>query len=163
MENSIQRARTGKLILGLFAVSLLASVLGACAAGVGDPCVPEKIPSSVDNVNGENVTVYGFVKGESYIEAGSVQCQTRVCGVFNLVGDPSGKCQNATSQGGKCPDQATIDQHVYCTCRCAAPSKDFATCTCPSGFECVEALSQGEIGVRGSYCVKSGTFASTAR
>jgi hypothetical protein len=103
-----------------------------CATGVGDPCVPEQIPEG------------GFDENEAYIETSSVQCETRVCGVFKFEGDPRQQ------------DQRIVEDRIYCTCRCKAPSKEFATCECPDDFECVEVLELGGKGVRGSYCVRRG-------
>jgi hypothetical protein len=150
----------GKTFSSVIVLAILCTV-AACTAGVGDPCLPEMIPEATvkDKTSGVDTKVYGFVNGERYIESASVQCATRVCGVFNLTGDPRESCNAAASQGFVCPTDKEIDDKVYCTCRCKAPDKRFATCTCPSGFDCIEALTQGDPGVRGSYCIKSGTFA----
>jgi hypothetical protein len=157
--NNYKKAGSTNQALMLFAVvSLLGILYGGCTSGVGDPCEPEVIPATKDS---KGVNVKGFVKGEYYIEAGSVQCQTRVCGVFNLQGDPSDKCIGTPEN--PCPSRAEVDAKVYCTCRCKAPDSRFATCTCPSGFQCEEILTKGEVGVRGNYCVKAGTFGNVAR
>lgn len=138
-------------IVGLF-------VIQGCASGVGDPCMPEQIPSSKQK--GSDDLVYGYDSSEVYIEASSVQCETRVCGVFQLNGNPSPDCQEEKKKvrATICPSPEEIDKRVYCTCRCKAPDKRFATCDCPSGYECKEVLTKGDSGTRGSYCVKSGTL-----
>jgi hypothetical protein len=46
---------------------------------------------------------------------------------------------------------------VYCTCRCESGNSKFASCSCPSGYDCTPVLEQGSVGVRGSYCVRSDT------
>ena len=43
---------------------------------VGAPCLPEQVPET------------GFDDREAYIESSSVQCETRVCIVYHLKGDP---------------------------------------------------------------------------
>ncbi len=56
------------------------------------------------------------------------------------------------------------DKSVYCSCRCAdingqKPS-DQVFCDCPDGFTCsqlVTSIGQGNEGLTGSYCIKSGT------
>jgi hypothetical protein len=118
--------------LCLFGLLLLVSA--GCATGVGDPCQPEQIPEG------------GFAETEAYIETSSVQCETRVCGVFKFVGDP------------RTADRRVVEDKIYCTCRCKAPDPDFAVCDCPDDFECQEVLDLGGPGVRGSYCVRRGQW-----
>jgi hypothetical protein len=157
------------LLLFLVAINLGGTLLSACASddddnndnndGVGDQCLPTIIPVTVDQ---EGVVREGFVTGESYIETGSVQCETGVCGIFNLTGNPSPTCTPYSSQGGTCPSQAMIEAKVYCTCRCNAPTDSkLATCTCPKRYECAEVLELGDADVRGSYCVKTGSLVNS--
>ncbi len=145
--------------LCLVAVSWLAAGLAGCnTPDVGAPCLPEQVPSD------------GFQMSEAYIESSSVQCATRVCMVYHLQGDPregcmppTGVCDPATSKvpcPPTCSDQKMRDDRVYCTCRCDAGNSAFATCKCPDGFSCQPVLEQGGPGVRGSYCVRNGTFTS---
>lgn len=110
------------------------AVAVGCGIGVGDPCIPEKVPPD------------GFAKTETYLETNSGQCESRVCGVFFFEGDPSGQLT----------DQSEVEDKIYCTCRCQAPNEDFATCECPKGFECQKILGIGGPGVQGSYCVRRG-------
>lgn len=117
----------------------LAIVSGCTGPAVGDPCMPEQIPEG------------GFVENEAYIEAGSVQCETRVCLVYRLSGDPRN-----VGQDDDAPTQAQVDERVFCSCRCNAGNSDFATCDCPSGFTCREILTLGDEGFRGSYCIREG-------
>ena len=126
----------------LLAAPLLLACLQACATpAVGAPCLPEQIPES------------GFDPREAYIESSSVQCETRVCMVYRLDGDPQKGC--APTDMKKCPDKTEVERSVYCTCRCDSGSTGFAECECPDGFSCVEVLNKGGPGVRGGYCVRN--------
>lgn len=147
-------------VLGLLAavsVTLAMTAVGCSTPAVGDPCLPEQVPES------------GFDDKEAYIESSSVQCQTRVCIVFRLKGDPRRDCvpraANPNCEADDpscaevvCPSQKDIDERVYCTCRCDSGESGFAECECPDGYSCFPVLEQGGPGVRGSYCVKNGTF-----
>jgi hypothetical protein len=139
-------------------LSIALALAHACATpAVGDPCLPEQVP---DN---------GFADNESYVESGSVQCETRVCLVYELGGDPREGCvpkgdPSCIPGAGKscepvvrCPDQQEIDEHVYCTCRCKADGTGLDTCECPTGYVCTEVLEQGDRGIRGDYCVLAKT------
>ena len=125
-------------------------VMAGCATPpVGAPCLPEQIPES------------GFSAKEAYIESSSVQCETRVCLVYQLAGDPRDTCEASTTDPERiCAEKSEVAERVYCTCRCDSQGSGFGECECPSGFSCVEVLSQGDRGVRGSYCVKSETATS---
>lgn len=125
-------------------VSVVVGALGiGCAAPpVGDPCTPESVPEG------------GFVPTEAYLETSSVQCQTRVCMVYKLEGDPRPGCTAPT----RCPSDQDIQDRVYCTCRCRAPGDSNAKlCDCPDGYQCEDILTLGGPGVQGGYCVKSST------
>ena len=138
----------------------LTSMAGACSTpAVGAPCLPEQVPET------------GFDDREAYIESSSVQCETRVCIVFRLTGDPRPGCVAKPADmncdptkttncdpGIKCSDPAEIEERVYCSCRCNSSDTGFAECECPDGFSCVDLLEQGGPGVRGGYCVRNGTF-----
>ncbi len=139
--------------LGTF---VAAAVLWGCSTpAVGAPCLPEQIPED------------GFDEREAYVESSSVQCETRVCLVFKLKGDPrkecltrAPRCPNGPDDTCKeitCATEADVEEAVYCSCRCDSGGTGFAECECPSGYSCVEVLEQGGPGVRGSYCVKSST------
>jgi len=138
----------------LLTVSCLAVLVGACAEPpVGAPCLPEQVPE------------FGFDDREAYVESSSVQCETRVCLVYELDGDPRDGCIatmcGATEEGckeRKCSDPVEVDKRIYCSCRCDAPSDDFAECDCPDGFSCTPVLRKGGAGVQGSYCVKTSTL-----
>jgi hypothetical protein len=113
----------------------------------------------------------GYGEAETVIETGSTQCATGACVVYRLAGDPKKPC------GKKNDDRACLDlkswsdalaseeeiaKRVYCSCRCDAPDGDPGElCTCKSGFSCVPALFHAAPGVRGSYCLKDGTFVGT--
>jgi len=126
-------------------VLVLGALAGGCAApAVGDPCTPESVPEG------------GFVPTEAYLETSSVQCETRVCMVYKLEGDPRPGCTTG------CPTDSEIRDRVYCTCRCRAPGASNAKlCDCPDGYVCEDVLSLGGPGVQGGYCVKSNTVSST--
>ena len=136
--------------VALFVASLLACVvigvaLGGCSTpAVGDPCLPEQIPET------------GFDPREAYLESYSVQCETRVCMVFHLDGDPTCPEGQSTPEH-KCAMASLVDDSVYCTCRCDSGGTGFAECECPDGFSCVEVLSRGGAGVKGGYCVNNKT------
>lgn len=134
---------------------VVAALAGGCSTpDVGAPCLPEQIPEN------------GFDPSEAYIETSSVQCETRVCLVYELEGDPSEDCVPQTCadpldtecQAVVCPTQEEIDARIYCSCRCKAPSAEFAECECPDGYTCEEVLQEGGPGVAGSYCVNSNTL-----
>ena len=144
----------------LLGSALMSSFMFGCSTpAVGAPCLPEQIPEE------------GFADQEAYIESSSVQCETRVCIVFRLRGDPREGCvpmmANCNPSDPNCaPDKycATpqdVEKRVYCTCRCNSADTGFAECECPDGFTCVDVLEQGGPGVRGGYCVKNGTFTSS--
>lgn len=137
------------------ALTMLGLVAAACAEeGVGDPCTPEAIP-----IKGGN---YGFEASESYIEASSVQCRSRLCIVRNLDNGtggmipadprPQGVCETNGSRPG-CVPQGEVNNSVYCTCKCGGP-KTSEQCDCPEPFQCREILTLGGDGIRGSYCVR---------
>jgi hypothetical protein len=140
---------------------LVIGLMGCSTPAVGAPCLPEQVPST------------GFDPSEAYIESSSVQCETRVCLVYQLSGDPRlDSCKPAGSVppctemdkakcppvGATCADKTETERRVYCSCRCDAGDTGFAECACPDGFKCHKILEQGGPGVRGSYCVRAGTF-----
>ena len=127
--------------VGLVAVALLS---GCPSPGVGDPCVPEQIPTD------------GYSESEAYIESSSVQCKTRVCMSYLFDGDPRDCEQLTGAEQLACMEE--VEKHIYCTCRCYSGGTGFEECDCPSGFQCVQVLEQGGPGVRGGYCVRNGTF-----
>lgn len=138
----------------------LVGLTGCSTPAVGAPCLPEQVPET------------GFDETEAYIETSSVQCETRVCMVYQLKGAPRGsadcvepsQCRVCVAGDMDCvPDvccasDEDVDERVYCTCRCDAPEGDFAECSCPTGFTCAQVLEQGNAGVRGKYCVRDGTI-----
>jgi hypothetical protein len=123
---------------------LLAACLLACSTpAVGAPCLPEQVPAN------------GFDPRESYIESSSVQCESRVCVVYKLAGDPRESCNPA--QNPNCADPAEVEESVYCTCRCDSFGQSDNDCDCPSGYRCTRLLTNGDLGVNGKYCIKSQT------
>jgi hypothetical protein len=132
--------------------------IGCTDEGVGDPCTPETVPC---DRNGENC---GYKASESYIEATSVQCRSRLCLVHKLdngtegmvASDPRNVC-SADNDADDCVDVEDLNKSVYCTCRCGVPSNvntKLDLCSCPDDFECREILNLGGSGIIGSYCVR---------
>jgi hypothetical protein len=126
-----------------------ALALGCTGSNVGDPCIPDNVPSD------------GFQASESYIETQSVQCRTRVCLVYNFRGDPNDTpdTTGCTPGSGTCVTENQVADGIYCSCRCAIPddvSSSTPTCDCPSDFECRELVDVEGAGpgARGSYCVR---------
>jgi hypothetical protein len=83
------------------------------------------------------------------------------------AGSGGAKCQPGETDGscvlGQCTDR-TADKAVYCSCRCAnidGATNDGANyCKCPDGFACtqlVTSIGQGDTGLTGAYCIKTGT------
>jgi hypothetical protein len=99
----------------------------------------------------------GFVESEAYIESSSVQCETRVCLVDHLAGDPRESCEDQAN-AMSCATPEEIEKRVYCSCRCDSDDTGLAECECPSGFACAPVLKQGGAGVRGGYCVRKSSL-----
>ena len=135
---------TRSVFMQVLPTTFLLLALGGCEArGIGDPCIPESIPSD------------GFAPSEVYVETSSVQCRTRTCMVFRLDGNPS--CETGVA-GCVNPDAPVTDQNsadrVFCSCRCSATGDvNTPLCACTEGYHCVNVLTVGGVGVQGGYCV----------
>jgi hypothetical protein len=135
---------------GFLVVMAFVTLMTGCEQpGVGDPCVPEQIPSG------------GFLAGETYVEVNSVQCRTRACVVRDFRGgDPTNidgeTCDREVSNDPYCFTRDELEEAIYCSCRCSASGDSSApTCACPSGFYCQdEVLTIGDEGVVGGYCIR---------
>jgi len=142
---------------------LLGAVGGACdaphdaaaklAVGVGDECLQ---PAALAPEG-------GYDRSSVFVETGSVQCQTGVCLVYHLRGDPNpetcvvaDECNDpetaAACAQARCVEPEQVNDHVYCSCRCDGEDG----CACPSGFSCEESLEWDEVE---SYCVRERTVA----
>src|SRR6185312_12198775 len=101
-----------------------------------------------------------------------VQCRTRVCMVYHLLGNPectagvtdncpppagpTNPCINGTTSlciEADNPDLVQIEDvspdRVFCTCRCSASgNSSLPLCQCTDGFRCVPDTDPG-----GGYCV----------
>ena len=123
---------------GLALVGFLLLGGGCGVSGVGDPCVPEAVPTN------------GFTPSEVYVESSAVQCRTRTCLVYHLTGNPENICP---PEGGGTPgcvdDNALIPgvelspssiNRVFCSCRCRpdASAPNLPTCGCSDGFSCAD-------------------------
>jgi hypothetical protein len=107
---------------------------------LGAACLPEAIPES------------GFDPRVASVEMRSDQCQSEVCLVYALEGDPRPECE--ASEDHLCPTPAEIERAIYCSCRCDAPEGDPGPlCDCTDGFTCTPTLDDAPPGIRGSYCV----------
>ena len=122
---------------------LLFLAAGCVGSPIGDPCAPESIPPG------------GFDPREIYLETSSVQCRTRVCMVYRLDGNPESICERGDPP--PCLQQATVNNQVYCSCRCSVPAGGQANtplCDCAEGYTCVDDIvTTGGAGVQGGYCV----------
>ena len=64
--------------------------------------------------------------------------------------------------GGVPEAPSTVEESVYCSCRCASkPGDDRPLCDCPSRYSCVEVFGgdivNGDESRSGGYCVKDDT------
>jgi hypothetical protein len=151
-----------------------AALAGCEPGGVGDPCIPDAEYST---------TFSPFSIKEVYFEVQSMTCETRVCLVNHfqgrvscplgqsdstsepacyLPGTPEGEV--GTRVEGPVPAwdlDRPPERSVYCSCRCDGPDPGARYCECPSGYACTElapeGISETKQGLKGSYCVKSGT------
>ncbi|MDB4977434.1 MAG: hypothetical protein JWN48_5775 [Myxococcaceae bacterium] len=149
----------------LIRIAFALASLGAIACtdeGIGDPCIPETIPCNADG------TGCGYKASESYIEASSVQCRSRLCLVYKLdngtqgdiPSDPRVLCTgNAAKDKAGCLTDDQLLKSVYCTCRCdsGGVKTKQELCSCDSGFTCETILNLGGPGIVGKYCVRSST------
>jgi hypothetical protein len=90
-----------------------------------------------------------------------------VTGPLNSAGQPVDAVAGK-SVPPQCTER-TKDQTVYCSCRCAdinGTQNGGNFCTCPDGFTCTQLVSsisaQGDQGLTGAYCIKSGTAFDSA-
>jgi hypothetical protein len=117
---------------------------------VGDACLPAATPER------------GFDDRETYVETRSAQCETEACLVYRLRGHPGPDCQADRDAGVYCATEDELDKRAYCSCRCDAPAGDPGElCECGNGFSCIPVLEDGPPGIRGSYCVRNGTFTAS--
>jgi hypothetical protein len=128
------------------------------ATAIGERCLP-KVPTD------------SFQETEIYVETGATDCETGVCLVDHLQGDPTPGCKEGPTDcpaedGGvgpcyplrHCADPAEADKRVYCSCRCDGPGVDpKQLCNCADGFMCIDVLQDGPEALRGSYCVRDGS------
>lgn len=123
---------------------------------VGAACLPATAPAEFDD-------------REAYVETPSQQCATGACLVYRMIGNVDPECEGCkTSADFQCVDdggvrhcatEEEIEKRAYCSCRCDRPAGDPGPlCECADGFGCIEVLEDGPPGIRGSYCVREGTF-----
>jgi hypothetical protein len=162
MARSVTMRKTGALRSVIAIATMVAPLFGGCAVrGIGDPCVPEVIPTDPD---GAGPLPPGFDPREVYVETSSVQCRTRTCMVFHLQGNPQYVLEERTDECATREDcvsrdaeisSPTSEQRVFCSCRCSAAGGEANTplCACTNGFHCVEVVTSGSAGLRGGYCI----------
>jgi hypothetical protein len=176
------RAIVTAILLG---AGLLAASPGCGDQGVGDPCTPEQefdpnfngfdekevnVESKsfqcrtrvclVNHFRGRVSCKYGQ-NAEGQAPTGADAC--KVPGTDQVVtGNPDDPRKKAFV-AAQCVDR-NADRAVYCSCRCADINGnkpgDQSFCDCPDGFTCerlVTSIGQGNEGLTGSYCIKSGT------
>lgn len=101
---------------------------------VGEFCVPGKFAPG------------GFSASEVFLETVSAVCESRMCLVYRLMGDPTPGCTE------NCADPAEAARRSRCSCRCDGPGPG-PFCTCPSGMRCAEVFTSGGPEIVGSYCI----------
>jgi hypothetical protein len=176
------RALLAVLVLGIG--SVLVSGAGCSSTGVGDPCTPEQeydstfLGFSQKQVNVESksfqcqtrVCLVNHFRGRVSCPYGQTATGQGISsGACSLPGTQGGTVEGvANSPEGKRVDpqclNRTADKTVYCSCRCAnskGATDDGANyCACPDGFACqqlVDPTGQGNEGLTGGYCIKTGT------
>lgn len=125
----------------LFASVGLAALSSGCGStSVGQPCLPA--PPPLTGSPGEAMCNGGgcFEGSEVYIETRSLQCATRVCLVY---------------QWNQRAEPEKRSERTFCTCRCDGEGDPTSFCTCPEQFACTRVFVAGNVGVRGSYCVRT--------
>lgn len=114
---------------------------GGAVSGVGDPCVPDVVPAG------------GFAAGVTYLATGLAECETGVCLVRGLMGDPNNLQEDSCPLGNAtCVSTSEVERSIYCSCRCDAGGA-VPTCDCPSGFMCEDISETGDARRLG-YCVR---------
>jgi hypothetical protein len=107
---------------------------------VGTPCVPA------------DRSVYS--DGEAIIETRSESCGDGLCMAYHLDGDIDPSCEPSESR--VCVPEEDVAARLYCTCRCGGPPGTPNLCDCPTGFSCVNVVSDPGSDFAGSYCVADG-------
>jgi hypothetical protein len=95
----------------------------------------------------------GFEMDMPRFQFGADECGEGPCVVYGLEGNPSPDCNEASET---CPDEPTIAERVFCSCRCDAdPPVMGPFCACPAGFACSVLAPPGSaIEIQGSYCIR---------
>ena len=181
------RALLAVLVLGIG--SVLVSGAGCSSTGVGDPCTPEQeydstfLGFSQKQVNVESksfqcqtrVCLVNHFRGRVSCPYGQTATGQGISsGGCALPGTQGGTVTGVANspEGARVDPQClnrTADKTVYCSCRCAnskGATDDGANyCACPDGFACqqlVDPTGQGNEGLTGGYCIKTGTEYNTA-
>ena len=117
------------------------------------PPLPSRTPSDIGAICEPHVEpVDGFLSDRNYVDVRSEQCGSGVC-LINSLGVPGSMCM---TEQGPCETQLDLVDRVYCSCRCDAKGDGSrAECACPSGFQCVDVLSDAvPRTAAGGYCVR---------
>jgi hypothetical protein len=170
---------SGVLVFLTCAIVETADADGKLARNDGAMCALPPNSAKHANVIGERclpkVPTDSFQDTEIYVETSAPDCETGVCLVDHLRGDPTPGCKEDpdwddtgcfTRDGGtggcalpkRCAEKAEVDARIYCSCRCDGPGVDPKDlCNCGDGFMCVDVLEDGPEALRGSYCVREGS------
>ena len=161
MQRSAFRFGLTTTVRAAAALALGLTAMACSEEGVGDPCTPEAIP-----VEGNKP---GFKYSETYLEASSVQCRSRMCLVYKLdngtneefPADPREDylCGHPKAPAVGCVHEESLPYSVHCTCKCGGP-KTSEQCKCPDGYTCTQlpdAFEAAGEGIRGKYCVRDCT------
>ncbi len=148
------RALVGKAALrAATGVSLLFGIvmMGCPTPGIGDPCIPERIPCPDGGMTDAGTCpTGGFGATEVAVEVRSLQCRTRLCLIYKHQGDPR-------------IDPAGALDDIYCSCKCGPGDRCENQCPGDRGsdgnpiWRCCTLFS-GEgfpEGLQGDYCVKN--------
>ena len=124
----------------------------------GDVYVGDAALSRVIKLSGSTGATLGTWTGPSTDKIGSPIGLTYKDGKGNVIDS-----KKKATVSPQCTDRKAANS-VYCSCRCAningATDDGAVYCKCPEGFECkqlVSSIGQGNEGLTGGYCIKSGT------
>ena len=117
-------------------------------------------PSDLGKVCQVTPPKHGFDDRDATLETGNPGCDTGMCLVYQLQGDPDPGCEEPSPDDCDegcfsrfCASQQEIEARMQCTCRCDAPDPDTDVCACGEAQTCTPLIFTGPLA--GSYCVNS--------